>query len=94
MPNDAATFRERGCQPRLGVVSVVVNDSGLTLIKAVQDRSYGGRRFAVDLANPDFHRLGEAYGIESVLLTDPNALSATVKRLLEAGRPALVELRL
>jgi acetolactate synthase-1/2/3 large subunit len=81
-------------QHNIGVVSVVVNDGGLTLIKYVQDRQYGGRRFEVDLVNPDFARLGASYGIEAVQLTDPSALGPTVERLLSNGRPALVELKI
>lgn len=81
-------------QHNIGVVTVLVNDSGLTLIKYVQDRQFGGRRFAVDLVNPDFARLGAAYGIESVLLTEPAGLEETVRRLLSVGKPALVELRI
>jgi acetolactate synthase I/II/III large subunit len=74
------------------VVVLVVNDGGLTLIRHVQDREYGGRRFAVDLQNPDFAALARAYGIEAERVHSPEAAAAAVARGLEAGVPSLVEL--
>jgi acetolactate synthase-1/2/3 large subunit len=74
------------------VVVLVVNDGGLTLIRHVQDREYGGRRFAVDLQNPDFAALARAYGIEAERVHSPEATAAAVARGLEAGVPSLVEL--
>ena len=53
------TMAELGtaAQRRSPLVVVVVNDAGLTLIRRVQDRDFGGRRCEVDLVNPDFVRL-------------------------------------
>src|SRR5204863_1017023 len=50
-------------QEKLPVVVVLVNDSSLTLIKAIQERRYEGRYIGVDLLNPDFGRFAEAFGV-------------------------------
>jgi acetolactate synthase-1/2/3 large subunit len=81
-------------QHALPVVVLVVNDGGLTLIRQIQDRMYDGRRFAVDLRNPSFAALAQAYGIAAEQVDDPGAAAAAVGRALERGTPALVELLL
>src|SRR5947209_6224860 len=88
------TMAELGtaAQHGLPVVVVVVNDGGLTLIRHVQDRDYGGRRFAVDLRNPDFAALAAAYGVHSERVLTPEAVGEAVARALVAGGPALIEL--
>jgi acetolactate synthase-1/2/3 large subunit len=88
------TMAELGtmAQHELPVVVVVVNDAGLTLIRHVQDREYGGRRFAVDLKNPEFAALARAYGIAAERVTDPTAAAAAVGAALQRGEPALIEL--
>ena len=50
-------------QERLPVVSVVVNDGALTLIKAIQQRRYESRFLGVDLLNPDFGTFAQAFGV-------------------------------
>src|SRR5262249_50046121 len=49
-------------QEDLPIVVVLVNDSSLTLIKALQQRRYEGRYLGVDLRNPDFGRFARAFG--------------------------------
>jgi acetolactate synthase-1/2/3 large subunit len=79
-------------QHGLPVAVVVVNDAGLTLIRHIQDRDYGGRRFAVDLQNPDFAALARSYGIRSERLHTPEAVGNAVAGALRRGEPGLIEL--
>jgi acetolactate synthase-1/2/3 large subunit len=90
------TMAELGtaAQARIPVVVVVVNDGGLTLIRRVQDREFGGRRVEVDLRNPDFTQLAAAYGIPAERVEDPDALEAVVGRLAHSPTPSLVEYRI
>jgi thiamine pyrophosphate-dependent acetolactate synthase large subunit-like protein len=78
-------------QEQIPVVAVVVNDEGLSLIRTVQDRQFGGRRFAVDLRNPSFAALAQTYGIETAVAREPEALTAAARRFLERRKPALIE---
>ena len=41
-------------QERLPIVVVLINDNTLTLIRATQERRYGGRFIGVDLAKSEF----------------------------------------
>jgi acetolactate synthase-1/2/3 large subunit len=81
-------------QENAPVVVVVVNDAGLTLIKHVQDREFGGRRYEVDLVNPDFVALAGAYGIPASWTSTPEELEVAVAAAVAARRPTLVEYRI
>lgn len=87
------TMAELGtaAQLDLPLVVVVVNDAGLTLIRRVQDRDFGGRRCEVDLVNPDFVALAKAYGIPAERVDHPEALQGAVSQAVERGRLAFVE---
>jgi acetolactate synthase-1/2/3 large subunit len=81
-------------QEDLPIVLVVVNDGCLTLIKALQQRKFGGRFIGVDLRNPDFGRLASAFGVAYARAEDEAGLERCVREALDAGRPALVEMKL
>jgi acetolactate synthase-1/2/3 large subunit len=80
-------------QNEVPLVVVVVNDGGLTLIRRVQDRDFGGRRSEVELANPDFVALARAYGLPAELVTTPERLEDAVSRAASRGVLSLIELR-
>jgi acetolactate synthase I/II/III large subunit len=80
-------------QHRLAVVVLVVNNGRYGTIRMHQERSYPGRVIATDLDNPDFAALAEAYGAAGETVTDTDAFPAALDRALEAGRPALLDLR-
>jgi acetolactate synthase-1/2/3 large subunit len=78
-------------QERLPVVSVVVNDGALTLIKAIQQRRYESRFLGVDLLNPDFGTFAQAFGVRYRRADDDAAFEAALREALAAGAPALIE---
>jgi acetolactate synthase-1/2/3 large subunit len=80
-------------QHRLEVVVLVVNNGRYGTIRMHQERSYPGRVIATDLDNPDFAALAEAYGAAGETVADTDAFPAALDRALEAGRPALLDLR-
>ncbi|HSB81356.1 MAG TPA: thiamine pyrophosphate-binding protein [Candidatus Methylomirabilis sp.] len=79
-------------QADIPVVSLVVNDGSLTAIRNLQDKHYG-RRFAVDLKNPDFAAFARAFGALGLVVRRPADLAAALRRALGAHRPALLDLR-
>lgn len=87
------TMAELGtaAQQQLPLVVVVVNDAGLTLIRRVQDRDFGGRRCEVDLVNPDFTALAASYGISAERVESPDAVQEAVSRAVTRGRLSFVE---
>ncbi len=80
-------------QERLPVVTVVVNDGSLTLIKAIQQRRYEGRYVGVDLLNPDFGTLARAFGVRYWRADDEAAFEAALREALADDAPALIEVR-
>jgi acetolactate synthase-1/2/3 large subunit len=80
-------------QEKLPVVSVVVNDGSLTLIKAIQQRRYEGRYLGVDLVNPDFAALAAAFGVRFWRAEDDAAFEAALREAADADAPGLIEVR-
>lgn len=81
-------------QEKLPIVVVLVNDSCLTLIKSTQQRRYGGRFIGVDLVNPDFGKLADAFGIRYWQAGDDPAFESALREAVAANQPALIEVKL
>jgi thiamine pyrophosphate-dependent acetolactate synthase large subunit-like protein len=80
-------------QEKLPVVTVVVNDGALTLIKAIQQRRYESRFLGVDLINPDFGTFAQAFGVRYWRADDDATFEAALREALAADAPALIEVR-
>jgi acetolactate synthase-1/2/3 large subunit len=80
-------------QHGLDVVVLVVDNGMYGTIRMHQERAYPGRVIATDLHNPDFAALAEAYGAAGETVTDTGAFPAALDRALEAGRPAVLALK-
>lgn len=74
----------------LDLVAIVFNDNLYGAIRTYQDRVLGGRRIGCDLANPDFVKLGDAFGVTSVRV-DPKDLGSTVRKAQSNGGLWLIE---
>lgn len=80
-------------QEALPVVILLINDRCLTLIKSTQQRKFDNRFIAVDLRNPDFERLAEAFGVGYQLAENERALERALQQAFAAERTSLVEIR-
>ena len=80
-------------QQRLPLVVVLINNEGLTLIRRVQDRDFGGRRCEVDLVNPDFVALAGAYGIPAQRVETFEALEEAVSCAVRSRELSFIEFR-
>jgi acetolactate synthase-1/2/3 large subunit len=76
---------------KLDLIALVFNDNAYGAIRTYQDRVFRGRRIGSDLVNPDFVKLGEAFGVHSARV-EPKALGAAVRRALETGGVWLIEI--
>ncbi len=76
---------------KLDLIVLVFNDNAYGAIKTYQDRVFRGRRIGTGLVNPDFVKLGEAFGVHSTRVT-PQALGVTMRRALETGGVWLIEI--
>ena len=76
---------------KLDLIALVFNDNAYGAIRTYQNRVFRGRRIGSDLANPDFVKLGEAFGVNSTRV-EPGALGLAVRRAVEAGGVWLIEI--
>ncbi len=78
-------------QHRVGVPIVIFNDATYSAVKDEQARSRGGRFFAVDLVNPDYVQLAQAYGIEGVRCETPEAMEVAIEEALGRDLPTIID---
>ncbi len=77
------------------LVSIVVDNGTYGTIRMHQEREYPGRVSGSDLGNPDFAALARAYGWFAPERVDTtNGFEPALRAALDAGRPALIHLRL
>jgi len=75
----------------LDLIALVFNDHAFGSIRTYQDRMFGGRHIGSELTNPDFAKLGEAFGAKSVRV-EAKDLGSAVRRAHEAGGLWLIEI--
>ena len=77
---------------RLGapVVTVVMNDGALDLIRLAQARA-GAPAWGTEFGNPDFARIAAAYGIPALRSGDLEECESAAREALRAGQPLLVD---
>jgi thiamine pyrophosphate-dependent acetolactate synthase large subunit-like protein len=76
---------------QIPVAMVIFNDGTHTAVKAAQKRTYPGRYIAVDLVNPDYVKIAEAYGIEGIRAESPEALTDALVHARELNAPVLID---
>jgi thiamine pyrophosphate-dependent acetolactate synthase large subunit-like protein len=82
---------ETAVREKIPVVCVVFNDRGLGNERAFQKELYGGRYFGVDYGDVDFAALARVFGAFGERVEDPAKLLPALKRALESGLPAVVD---
>ena len=75
---------------KLPVVVVVFDDGGFGNVRRLQQQFYGNRLIACDLANPDFVKFAESFGVRAWRATTPDALERALREAFAADAPALV----
>ena len=76
---------------RIAAVFVVFNDGAYGNVRNMQKSLYGNRLIGSDLANPDFVRLAESFGIAGYRVTAPGALRRTLEKCLASNEPTVIE---
>ena len=85
-----ATELATAVRHNLPVVAVVFDDGAFGNVRRIQQQAYGNRLIASDLANPDFVRFAESFGIRAWRATTPEALETALRTALAARAPALI----
>lgn len=75
----------------LPVTICLINNNALGVIKQWQNMYYQ-ETYEVELENPNFTKLAQAYGIDSLRLDSPGTVYPAVKRALKLKRPYLIEI--
>jgi acetolactate synthase-1/2/3 large subunit len=84
---ELATAAQQG----VNLVAIVFNDHAYGALKLYQDRLLRGRRIGVELRNPDFARLGQAYGVDGIKLQASADLPGAVAGAVERGGITVIE---
>lgn len=87
------TMEELGTavQHRIGVPIVIFNDSTYSAVKDEQASNRGGRFIGVDLINPDYLKIADAYGIPGVRAENPEALEWAMREAMDRDLPSIID---
>jgi acetolactate synthase-1/2/3 large subunit len=78
-------------QHNIGAVTIVFNDNAYGNVKRIQQDDLGGKVIASDLLNPDFLKLGDAFGIRTYRVETPESLRSVLRESFKANEPTLIE---
>lgn len=76
---------------QLPVITIVHNDSTYGAIKNIQQRVHNGNYLDVELNNPEFLKLGEAFGVPTTRAGHAAELRQAVATALDRQGPSLIE---
>ena len=88
-PQELATAVQHGAN----VLIIVVNNGVYGTIRMHQERRFPGRVVATSLVNPDFVALARSFGAFGERVDSTGAFPDAYRRAVEAGCPAVLELR-
>jgi acetolactate synthase-1/2/3 large subunit len=78
-------------QQGINAVGIIFNDNAYGNVRRTQRLQFNGKIIGSDLHNPDFVRLAETFGVESVRAKDAGELRLALREALGANRPAIIE---
>lgn len=78
-------------QLKLPVTICLINNNSLGIIKQWQ-KMYYQETYEVELQNPDFIKLAQSYGMDSIRVDSPGKIYPAVKKALSLRKPYLIEI--
>ena len=75
---------------KIPVTVVVFDNSAYGNVKTIQANQFGGRHIAVDLANPDWVKMAEAFGMKGEKAESEAQLEEVLSRHLALDAPSLI----
>lgn len=86
--NEIATAIQHG----VNIKVIVMSNNYLGMVRELQSRAYENRLIAVSLdGSPDFVKIADAYGIESMRVTDKKSAIEGIERLIASDKPFLLD---
>ena len=84
---ELATAAQHG----IDIVLVVFNDGAYGNVKRFQQQMFDGKEIAVELKNPDFMKLADAFGIQGFRVNSPAELERAINEGFATPGPTLIE---
>ena len=84
---ELATAAQHG----IDLVLVLFNDGAYGNVKRFQQQLFDGKEIAVNLKNPDFMKLADAFGIQGLRAKSPPELERAIARGFDTPGPTLIE---
>ena len=81
-------------QEDLDITILVLNDSGYGAIRHYQRYNFGERYIGVDLHNPDFTKVAEAFGAEGARLESPVDLKTELAQALRSRKVTVLDIKI
>ena len=81
-------------QYQLNVIFIVVNNNMYGTIRMHQEREFPGHVHGTALTNPDFAAYARSFGASGEVVETTAAFAPAFERALNAGKPALIEIRI
>jgi len=78
-------------QHKISLVTIIFNNNAYGNVRTMQIRDYDERVIATDLVNPDFVKLGEAFGANAFRADDNEQLRQAIRRGFASDLPTIVE---
>ena len=75
----------------LPVKILVINNSGLGMVRQLQDEQFGQRHYETELTNPDFVLLAKSYGIDAVRVVREDEVIPALEKAFETESPFVIE---
>jgi acetolactate synthase-1/2/3 large subunit len=76
---------------RIPLVAIVFADGYFGNVRRIQQEQFGNRLIANDLANPDFVKYAESFGVTGRRARTPDELGAALRLSIAASEPTLIE---
>jgi acetolactate synthase-1/2/3 large subunit len=78
-------------QHGIDIVAIVFADGAYGNVRRMQKEDYGNRLIGVDLANPNFPKLAESFGLAGMRVTTPEGLRRELAAALKRRGTSLIE---
>jgi len=75
----------------INVVAVVFNDEAYGNVKRDMNELFNNKALGVELRNPDFIKLADAYGVVGMRADGPEGLAKALKDAIDLDKPVLLE---
>ena len=77
----------------INLVTLVFNNNSYGNVFRDQQQQFNGRLLGSELANPDFVKLAESFGVGACAVDSPASLRPALEKALSADRPMLIEVK-